>query len=320
MPLTRLFVPLLLLLVAVAAAALQLNLGFLHLPFLDREQRPEIAVPPARPAPGPLADKPTRAQPEQNDPAAGPAMRPDFDVARIDPDGVSVFAGRAAPRTWVTVLADGTPVGAVESDANGEWSLATDKKLPASPRLSMTTGPKPPVPEPKANAAAASDATSVSRQVVANLEALVTAAREGSKSPPLPSDAPASRATSMPPAAAGGIIAPVPILFHYREARFTDDGARAAGLLLEYLRLKHVKSITLTGHADERGGDESNFELSRQRLDAVEQFLRRGGYEGKLTLVAEGKRQPFAGVDRSKYPQEVLWQLDRRVELSTVTR
>lgn len=320
MPLTRLVVPLMLLLLAVAAAALQLKLGFLHLPFLDREPALETAAPPANPAPRSLAGTPTRGKPEQHDSAAGPAMRPDFDVARIDPNGVSVFAGRAAPRTWVTVLADGTPVGAVESDANGEWSLATDKKLPASPTLSITTGPKPPAPDPKASAAAASDATSVSRQVVANLEALVAAAREGLKTAPPPPEAPASRATAMPPAAAGGILAPVPILFHYREARFTDDGARAAGLLLEYLRLKHIEAITLTGHADERGDDEPNIELSRQRLDAVERFLRHGGYDGKLTLVAEGKRQPFAGVDRSKYPQDVLWQLDRRVELSTVTR
>ena len=52
-------------------------------------------------------------------------------------------------------------------------------------------------------------------------------------------------------------VVPVPITFVFNEASFTDPGKKAAALLLEYLRLKHFKSVSLTGHADERGTESS---------------------------------------------------------------
>jgi outer membrane protein OmpA-like peptidoglycan-associated protein len=79
--------------------------------------------------------------------------------------------------------------------------------------------------------------------------------------------------------------------------------------------LKNFKSVLLTGHADERGTDELNMDLSRDRLDTVAHFLKEGGFNGNLELVPKGKREPFTGVDRSQYGKEELFQLDRRVEL-----
>lgn len=108
---------------------------------------------------------------------------------------------------------------------------------------------------------------------------------------------------------------PIPIQFVYREATFTPDGEKAANLLLQYLQLGKLSEVTLSGHADERGTDALNMELSRQRLKAVENYLRSGGYEGKLQLVAKGKSEPFTGVDRTGFSREELFQLDRRVEL-----
>ncbi len=108
---------------------------------------------------------------------------------------------------------------------------------------------------------------------------------------------------------------PVPITFVFNEATFTDEGRRAAALLLEYLQLKHFPSVSLTGHADERGTEELNMNLSEERLDAVEGFLREGGYKGKLDLIPKGESEPFAGVVRGQYSQEELYQFDRRVEL-----
>ena len=80
-------------------------------------------------------------------------------------------------------------------------------------------------------------------------------------------------------------------------------------------RLTHCNLITLTGHADERGTADLNMDLSDQRLKAVWRFLRRAGYAGRVQLLPKGKSEPFAGVDRSKFTAEALWQLDRRVEL-----
>ncbi|WP_072391702.1 OmpA family protein [Hyphomicrobium sp. CS1GBMeth3] len=110
-------------------------------------------------------------------------------------------------------------------------------------------------------------------------------------------------------------VIPVPIMFVYNESRLTPDGERAAGLLLEYLKLKKLSAVELTGHADERGSDAYNFDLSRERLDAVAALLKEGGYTGDLKLTPKGKTEPYMGVNRSAYTGEALFQLDRRVEL-----
>ena len=108
---------------------------------------------------------------------------------------------------------------------------------------------------------------------------------------------------------------PVPVTFIFNEATLTGEGRRAAGLLLEYLRIKRFPKIKLTGHADERGTDALNLALSAQRLQTVARFLREGGFEGRLELVPKGKTEPYSGVVRGDFSQEDLYQLDRRVEL-----
>ncbi len=112
---------------------------------------------------------------------------------------------------------------------------------------------------------------------------------------------------------------PVPIMFVYNQATLTPEGERAAELLLEYLLLKRLDAVELTGHADERGTHNYNFDLSRERLEAVSRILTNGGYKGKLKLTPKGKTEPFKGIDRKKYRGEALYQFDRRVELR-VTR
>ncbi len=108
---------------------------------------------------------------------------------------------------------------------------------------------------------------------------------------------------------------PIPVHFVYRQAQFTEDGRAAADLLLEYVTLKNLERIRLTGHADDRGPAEFNMYLSQRRLETVSQYLRRGGFKGKIELVAMGETQPFQDIDRSRYSRAQLYQLDRRVEL-----
>ncbi len=86
-------------------------------------------------------------------------------------------------------------------------------------------------------------------------------------------------------------------------------------LLLEYLKIKQPDSVVLTGHADERGSEAFNLELSRDRLDAVADYLKANGFTGNLMLVPKGSSEPYQGVDRSRLDRHTLWQLDRRVEL-----
>jgi outer membrane protein OmpA-like peptidoglycan-associated protein len=110
-------------------------------------------------------------------------------------------------------------------------------------------------------------------------------------------------------------VLPVPIKFVFREAEFTDDGRKAAQLLLEYLLLKQPPSLRMSGHADERGTHDFNMNLSADRLESVATFLRAGGYAGHVVLIPRGDTEPFKGVDRSLVPRDQLYDLDRRVEL-----
>ena len=176
-------------------------------------------------------------------------------------------------------------------------------------------------------------AVTETRQAAAETE--VQASTSASLSPASPAEkaAPASRNDAAPPqtiaraetAAAPGDLAakappetaiiPIPMQFVYRETSLTDDGRKAAALLLDYLKLKKFDAVTLSGHADERGTEEFNMELSRGRLEAVVELLRKGGYEGAVKILPKGESEPYAQVDRARFGHEDLMQLDRRVEL-----
>ncbi|MFA5951197.1 MAG: OmpA family protein [Hyphomicrobium sp.] len=314
-------------------------------------------------------------------PAAGD--KPQIDVSRISPNGVSVFAGQAKPNTFVTVLENDTPIGTVKSDANGEWSIVTEHRFAsADPKVTLRmdvepprpvaelTKPSPnasgPVSGPVANAKPLSPASAALQKFEAVVaEARSQAAKENepgneakskndsttvqpagssaaltpeTKAPdaspsqrlalangaatPAPSGTagPAGPATGLPrpseAARAPALVSiPVPIMFVYNGANLTPEGERAAKLLLEYVKLKRLASLSLSGHADERGTDAYNIDLSRERLGVVAKLLRDGGYAGALDLIPKGKAEPYKGVDRTKYSGETLYQLDRRVEL-----
>lgn len=171
------------------------------------------------------------------------------------------------------------------------------------------------------------------RQTAAETQVQTSTSASLSPAPPTESVASPSRSDASPPtviaraetAAAPGDLAsrappeptiiPIPMQFVYRETSLTDDGRKAAALLLDYLKLKKFDAVTLSGHADERGTEEFNMELSRGRLEAVVELLRKGGYEGAVKILPKGESEPFAQVDRSRFGHEDLMQLDRRVEL-----
>jgi nucleoid-associated protein YgaU len=90
------------------------------------ESRPvtAAAVSPAPPAPAALERPPT------TNPPAVPV--PTFDVARIDPDGRAVIAGRAEPGAKVVLLDGGKEIAQSQADANGEWVIL-QQEPPLSP-------------------------------------------------------------------------------------------------------------------------------------------------------------------------------------------
>jgi outer membrane protein OmpA-like peptidoglycan-associated protein len=131
---------------------------------------------------------------------------------------------------------------------------------------------------------------------------------------PAPAASSPTPATRPTPAAVQAPI-PLPITFETNDDALTPNGARAAALLAEYLKLKRPAGITLSGHADARGSDGYNMRLSLRRLKAIERYVRAAGYSGALSLLARGKREPYQGIDRRQRPMREIYQADRRVEL-----
>lgn len=280
-----------------------------------------------------------------------------LDLAEVSTSGAtSVFAGRAAPGSSVTVFEGDVAVATAKANDNGDWSLATDHKFAGpDPKFSLRSGtfkiasetstedkgshakPAAALPSQTAVSDAAQRGTSPSLALLKNFENVVASAREeaaaqaqtGSSAtatapPPASQNSGAvpevQALASTPPEVASSehpqsATIPVPMTFVFDEATLTSDGEKTAKLLLDYVQLKKFKSISLTGHADERGTAEYNMDLSRKRLDTVAAFLRNGGYDGELKLIPEGATQPFTGIDRSKFSRDDLMQLDRRVEL-----
>jgi nucleoid-associated protein YgaU len=64
---------------------------------------------------------------------------PSFDVVRVDPNGNTVLAGRAAPGATVTVKSGDTVIGTARADAQGSFVIIPTKPLSAGPQeLSLT--------------------------------------------------------------------------------------------------------------------------------------------------------------------------------------
>ncbi|WP_126453681.1 peptidoglycan-associated lipoprotein Pal [Sulfuriflexus mobilis] len=84
----------------------------------------------------------------------------------------------------------------------------------------------------------------------------------------------------------------------------------------EYLAGHGNASVSLEGHADERGSREYNIALGERRAKSVRQLLLfQGAATGQLETVSFGEERPLAdGHDES------AWQQNRRVEIQYKTR
>jgi outer membrane protein OmpA-like peptidoglycan-associated protein len=220
------------------------------------------------------------------EPAAPEA--PTFDAVQVSPDGPSVFAGRAPPGALVAVLANQRPFATATADEHGDWVAVTENKIGGGDHQFSLT------------ARLGQDGPPIYGQIVGRSVA----------SPPL---------NKVTPAKVSEAVAyrslPGPITFVYDQATFTAEGGRAAQMLAEYLRTRQHQAVTLTGHADERGSNGYNMELSQQRLEAVARYLRENGATNELVLVPKGRSEPFGGADRRLLAREDALQLDRRVEM-----
>ena len=82
------------------------------------------------------------ARPEASAPDAEPVEEgpraPAFDVIRVNPEGDTVIAGTAPPKSEVRILDGDAVIGKVEADERGEWVFVPENPLePGSRKLSL---------------------------------------------------------------------------------------------------------------------------------------------------------------------------------------
>ncbi|MEM7429763.1 MAG: OmpA family protein, partial [Pseudomonadota bacterium] len=107
----------------------------------------------------------------------------------------------------------------------------------------------------------------------------------------------------------------VPITFEFGTTTFTAKGEAAASDLLSYLKAQGSPKITLVGHTDPVGPASYNLGLSEERAFAVKDYLAGSGYGGGIHIVGKGEHEPYQPADISRYSEEELHQMSRRVEL-----
>lgn len=77
-----------------------------------------------------------------------------------------------------------------------------------------------------------------------------------------------------------------------------------------------VLGVRIEGHADERGGDSFNLDLSRRRAESVRQYLIRAGVApDRLSAEGFGEERPL-----DKESNEEAWAANRRVEFHITDR
>ncbi len=261
---------------------------------------------------------------------AGAALK--LDVARIDAHGVSVLAGRAPAGQRVSVVANGREVASAVASENGQWSAITTEGFTVGPLeielvarpvvkgaavagLVTRSMPVQMVVPPGDGRAELAVASRTDRKAVTVTAAAAPAADKSGALARFEALVDRARDAGANTAAKQNAPVPVPITFVTGEAAMTAMGTKAASLLVEYLPLLAPKGIVLSGHADSRGSDGYNMDLSKRRLEAIERYLRGEGYGGRLALLPKGEHEPYDRIDRVRLARDDVYQADRRVEL-----
>jgi len=100
------------------------------------------------------------------------------------------------------------------------------------------------------------------------------------------------------------------VYFEFDRADLTPQARELLKAKLEVLRNFSAVTLTVAGHADERGSDEYNLALGNRRANAVRQYLiQQGVLSGRMQTVSFGEEQPaVVGHDES------AWSRNRRAE------
>ena len=104
------------------------------------------------------------------------------------------------------------------------------------------------------------------------------------------------------------------VLFERASPRILSSSFEQLDILIEVMNENESVNIKLKGHTDGKGNPKSNLVLSQKRVDAVTEYLRKGGINKKrITGVGFGGKFPIASNET-----EETRRLNRRVEFEIV--
>ncbi len=84
-------------------------------------------------------------------------------------------------------------------------------------------------------------------------------------------------------------------LFHERQHRPVPESQQALANQARWLQQYSQYTITIEGHADERGTREYNIQLGAKRAQAVRNYLAQNGINGqRIRTISYGKERPVA--------------------------
>jgi len=101
------------------------------------------------------------------------------------------------------------------------------------------------------------------------------------------------------------------IYFEYNSARIHKRAEVIVYAHARYLQSRSGLSVTLEGHADERGTRDYNLALGERRANGVAGLLKAGGVSNSINTISYGEERP---VDSSH--NEAAWAKNRRVVIS----
>jgi peptidoglycan-associated lipoprotein len=106
------------------------------------------------------------------------------------------------------------------------------------------------------------------------------------------------------------------VYFDFDSSTIKEEARAVIEAHAQYLAAHASATVTLEGHADERGTREYNIALGERRAKAVGELLTlQGANAGQLEVISYGEERPAA-----LGHNEEAWRLNRRVEIIYKTR
>lgn len=108
------------------------------------------------------------------------------------------------------------------------------------------------------------------------------------------------------------------IFFDYNQATLRSRSKHELNKLYDFMKSNPTVSIEVSGHTDSRGNDEYNMRLSKDRAQAVVNYLVRNGISSsRLKAIGYGETRPIARNENSDLTDNPVGrQLNRRIEIS----